>query len=65
MGRGWGSVKWLVRCWDMLTVSVTLKVYHHVNDKVIRQVHQKYSPLKELTTIDTSARTQLTESLSV
>ena len=44
---------------------ITLKIYHHVNAKAIRQIHQKYSPLKELTTIDTSARTQLTESLSV
>jgi len=29
-------------------VGITLKIYHHVNAEVIRQVHQEYSPLTEL-----------------
>jgi len=46
-------------------VGITLKIYRHVNAKTTRQIHREYSPLKELTTIDTPARTQLTESLSL
>ena len=29
-------------------VGITLKIYHHVNAKVIREMHQEYSPVSEL-----------------
>jgi len=32
-------------------VGITLRIYHHVNAKVIREMHLEYSPLKELRTV--------------
>lgn len=29
-------------------VGFTLKIYHHVNTKSIRQMHKEYSPLRDL-----------------
>jgi len=29
---------------------VTQKIYHHVNAKAIREVHQEYTPLRKLST---------------
>lgn len=33
-------------------VGITLKIYHHVNAKIIKQVHQEYSPLRAFSAID-------------
>ena len=32
-------------------VGITLKIYHHVNAEAVKQVHQKYGPLRELSAI--------------
>ena len=32
-------------------VGITLKIYHHVNAKSIRQMHREYSPLREFSAI--------------
>jgi site-specific recombinase XerD len=36
-------------------VGITLKIYHHISDKVIRHVHQEYSPSREMETISVLA----------
>ena len=29
-------------------VGITLKIYHHVNARAVRQMHREYSPLRKL-----------------
>jgi len=36
-------------------VGITLKIYHHVDAKSIRQTHQEYNPLKQLSIISALA----------
>ena len=49
MGRGWGVNKKAVS--ELLghaDVGITLKIYHHVNAKAIKDMHVEYSPLLKL-----------------
>jgi len=47
LSRG-GDVKAVSEILGHADVSITLRIYHHISDKVIRHVHQEYSPLSEL-----------------
>jgi len=50
--------KWLIEAAAVLghaDVGVTLKIYHHVNEKSIRQMHWKFSPLNGLERISALA----------
>jgi site-specific recombinase XerD len=52
MGKGvGGDIKAVIELLGHADVSITLKIYHHVNAEVIRQVHREYSPLGEVETI--------------
>ena len=50
LSRG-GDVKAVSEMLGHADVGITLKIYHHVNAKAIRQVHQEYNPLKQLSAI--------------
>ena len=36
-------------------VGITLKIYHHVNAKAIREMHREYSPLQQLEAVNVIA----------
>jgi len=36
-------------------VGITLKIYHHVNARAIREMHREYSPLRKLEVVNTLA----------
>ena len=43
-----GGVKAVSEMLGHADVGITLKIYHHVNAKAIREMHNEYSPLKVL-----------------
>lgn len=54
LSRG-GDIKAVSEMLGHADVGITLKIYHHVGEKAIRQMHREYSPLRELSTIGASA----------
>jgi integrase/recombinase XerD len=44
-------------------VGITLKIYHHVNAKSIRQMHKEYSPLKESKAVRTLFEAKVSDTL--
>ena len=54
LSRG-GDIKAVSEMLGHADVGITLRIYHHVNAKVIREMHLEYSPLRELSTIGATA----------
>jgi len=52
LSRG-GDAKAVSEMLGHADIGVTLKIYHHISDKMIRNMHQEYSPLRGLGAIGT------------
>ena len=65
MGRVWGVNKKAVS--GMLghaDVGITLKIYHHVNSRAIREMHSEYSPVIELEAVDAMCSLEIRDAVS-